>query len=78
MTHQQQPWKQNRTDTAEAFLEYVGKAGVALTALVGLGLVAGLLIVLVPGNEAVGTVVFGALLVAVTYAVDRAADRKRR
>jgi hypothetical protein len=71
MSHQQDPWEQDSSDPAEAFLRYVGVAGVALTALVALGLVVGLLVVFVPMNEAIGTVVFGGLLLGLVYGISQ-------
>jgi len=71
MSHHQGPWEQESSDPAEAFLKYVGIAGIALTALLTVGLVAGLLIVFLPTNEALGTVVFTALLVAIAYGISQ-------
>ena len=71
MAHHQRPWEQESTDPAEAFLKYVGVAGVALTALLAFGTIAGLLFVLVPTNQAIGTIVFSALLFAVVYGVSQ-------
>jgi hypothetical protein len=78
MAHHQGPWEQDSTDPAEVFLKYIGVAGVALTALLTFGLVAGLLILFVPTNEAVGTIVFTGLLLASVYGVSRYGDFERR
>lgn len=78
MAHHQSPREQERTDSAEAFLKYVGVAGIALTALLTLGLVAGLLVFLVPTNEAIGTVVFTGLLLAGAYAASRYGTPRQR
>lgn len=78
MAQHQVPWEQDSTDPAEAFLKYVGVAGVALTALLVLGLVAGLLLMFVPTNEAIGTVVFTGLLLASAYGVSRFGNYDRR
>lgn len=71
MSHHQGPWEQESTDAAEAFLKYVGAAGTALTTLLAFGIVAGLLAVFVPANEAIGTVVFTGLLLAIAYGVSQ-------
>ncbi|WP_302081193.1 hypothetical protein [Salinibaculum rarum] len=78
MAHHERPWEQDQPGTAEKFLKYVGTASIALTALLLLGIVAGLLYLFVPGNEAIGTVVFTGLLVAVFYAAGNYADFKQR
>jgi hypothetical protein len=78
MAHHQGPWEQDSTDPAEAFLKYVGVAGVALTALLTVGLVAGLLFLFVPTNEAIGTIVFTGLLLASVYGISRYGDFERR
>ncbi|WP_340100691.1 hypothetical protein [Salinibaculum salinum] len=78
MAHHERPWEQDRTDPAETFLKYVGMAGVALTALLVLGLVAGLLFLFVPTTEALGTVAFTVLLVVVAYAAGNYGDFERR
>ncbi len=78
MAHHQSPWEQDSTDPAEAFLKYVGVAGVALTALLTVGLVAGLLFLFVPTNEAIGTIVFTGLLLASVYGISRYGDFERR
>ena len=78
MAHHQGPWEQEQADPAEAFLKYVGVAGVALTALLTVGLLVGGLLLFVPTNEAIGTVVFTGLLVATTYAVANYGDFERR
>lgn len=71
MSHHRDPWEQESTAPAEAFLKYVGVAGVALVALLVVGIVAGLLFLFVPTNEAIGTIVFTALLIATAYGVSR-------
>ncbi|MEF8785318.1 MAG: hypothetical protein V5A45_05240 [Haloarculaceae archaeon] len=78
MAHHQRPWEQERTDPAETFLKYVGMASIALTALLVLGLVAGLLFLFVPTTEALGTVAFTALLLIVAYAVGNYSDVERQ
>ncbi len=78
MAQHQRPWEQDRTDPAETFLKYVGMAGIALAALLALGIVAGLLLLFVPANEAIGTVAFTGLLLIVAYAAGNHADFAQR
>jgi uncharacterized membrane protein HdeD (DUF308 family) len=65
MSHHRDPWERESKDPAEKFLDYVSRAGIAITALLVAAVVVGLLALLVPPTEAVATVVFTGLLVAV-------------
>jgi hypothetical protein len=78
MAQHQHPWEQERTDPAETFLKYVGMAGIGLTVLLTLGIVAGLLLLFVPTTEALGTIAFTVLLVVVAYATGNYGDLDNR
>lgn len=78
MSHSQRPWDRDRTqsDPAETLLDYVSRAGIAITALLAVAAVAGILVVFLPMNETIATVVFTGLLVAVAAYTYRVSHRR--
>lgn len=70
MTTHQGPMEREQSGLAETFLSYVSTAGIAITALLVVGAVVGLLVLYLPTNEAIATVVFTGLL-AVVFAATR-------
>lgn len=76
MSHHRDPWEHDSKDPAETFLNYVSRAGIAITALLVAAVGVGLLALLVPATEAVATVVFTGLLVAVVGYVYRMSNHR--
>ncbi len=76
MSHHRGPWENDSKGPAETFLDYVSRAGIAITALLVAAVVVGLLAVVLPATEAIATVVFTGLLVAVVGYVYRLSNQR--